>query len=194
MDNPIAPAGGQPSEPEFNESEFPKFSDIDPNSATPEQVDTLVKANQKLFGLTKHYSDKAKKLSEKPKETTPAPTNPTPPASPTPAGDDDLRKDVQSLKLVEEKRQFGHANSLTPEETDHLFAFATGMGLKPADAMNHPFFKSGLTALRQEAKTGEATPGPSRRAPIVEGKTWDEMTREERQKNFGKVVESNRRK
>lgn len=192
MDNATAPAGGQPSEPEFIKSDFPKFSDIDINNATPEQVDALVKANQKLFGLTEHYSDKAKKLSEKPKETTPAPT--TTPQPPAPgAVDDDIRTSVKRLEMVEEKRQFGHSNSLTPEETDNLFAFATGMNLKPAEAMNHPFFKSGLEALRQEAKANGATPGPSRRAPVVEGKTFDQMTTDEKRKNFDKIVKAGKK-
>lgn len=193
MDQPIAPAGGQPSEPEFVESEFPKFADIDPANATLEQVDGLVKANQKLLGLTKHYSEKAKKLSEKPRETAPAPTT-TPPAPPAPAADDDLGKRLGKLETSEQKRQFGHANSLTPEETDNLFAFASGMGLKPADAMVHPFFKNGLAALRQEAKVNSATPGPSRRAPIVEGKTFGEMTDAERKKNFSQIVAGASRK
>lgn len=191
------PAGGQPSTPEFDESKFPKFSEIDPQNATPEQVAELVKAGQTLLGQTKHYRGKAvdpetgrpyAELLEEAKK--PKPSTPTPPATPPGEKDEDLRTSVKRLETAEEKRQFGHAHSLNPEETDHLFAFATGMNLKPADALNHPFFKSGLAASRQEQKNGEATPGPSRRAPTVEGKDFASMSNDERKKNFGAIVKA----
>jgi hypothetical protein len=189
------PAGGQSSAPEFDESKLPKFSEIDPQNATPEQVAELVKAGQTLLGQTKHYRGKAidpetgrpfAELLEEAKK--PKPSTPTPPANNPGAGDDDLRTSVKRLETAEEKRQFGHANSLTPEETDNLFAFAKGMDLKPTEALAHPFFKTGLAAFRQEHNQNDATPGPSRRAPTVEGKHFGEMTREERSKNFPAIV------
>lgn len=102
-----------------------------------------------------------------------------------------LEKDVAGLKLSEEKRQFGHANSLSPEETDTAFALAAGLGKKPNDVLDLPFFKSGLESTRRTARNAGATPGPSGRAPvIVEGKAWKDMSPEERSKNFGGVVAS----
>lgn len=100
-----------------------------------------------------------------------------------------LEKDVAGLKLSEEKRQFGHANSLSPEETDAAFALAAGLGKKPSDVLDHPLFKGGLESMRRTARNAGATPGPSGRAPVVvEGKAFKDMTPEERQKNFGAVV------
>jgi len=191
------PAGGQPSNPEFDESKLPKFSEVDASNATPEQVAELVKAGQTLLGLTKHYRGKAvdptsgrpyAELLEEAKKTTPS--TPTPPATPPGAQDDDLKPRLAKLETAEEKRQFGHANGLNPEETDNLFGFAAGMNLKPAEAMTHPFFKSGLAALRQERNVGDATPGPSGRAPTVEGKSFGEMSNEERKKNFPAIVKA----
>lgn len=100
-----------------------------------------------------------------------------------------LEKDVAGLKLSEEKRQFGHANSLSPEETDTAFSLAQGMGKKPSDVLDLPFFKAGLESTRRTARNAGATPGPSGRAPVVvEGKAFKDMTPEERQKNFSGVV------
>lgn len=189
-------AAGANSGMELDESKLPKFSEIDENNATPEQVKELKESAQTLLGKTKHWSGKAKTLAtelEEAKKNPPKGTqNPSAPAPEAP--DVDLRNKVNDLVLEKEKRQFGHANSLTPEETDNLFAYAIGMGLKPAEAMQHPFFKNGLEALRQQNKTDGATPGPSRRAPVVEGKTFQEMTIDERRKNFGKVVDGTQKR
>lgn len=188
-DNNGAP-GANSGEMELDESKLPKFSDIDENNATPEQVKALKESAQTLLGKTKHWSGKAKTLTAELEEAKKNPPKGTQtPLAPTPGADDvDLRRDVNDLKLEKEKRQFGHANQLTPEETDHLFAFATGSNLKPAEAMSHPFFKSGLEALRQQNKNDANIPGPSRRAPVIEGKTFSEMTNDERRKNFDKVI------
>jgi len=92
------------------------------------------------------------------------------------------------LETSEEKRQFGHAHGLSPEETDHVFAYATGMNVKPQEALDKPFIKSGLSAIRAQQRADQATPGPSARSPRVEGKTFSEMTADERRKNFTTVV------
>lgn len=117
----------------------------------------------------------------------PTPTQPEPIA---PAADERIKR----LEMAEDKRQFGHAHGLSPEETDHVFAFAQGTGIKPKDALESAFIKNGLEAMRRQAKVDAATLGPSSRSPIVEGKTVKEMTSEERKKNFGKIVEATTRK
>lgn len=199
MSEDITPKAGDGNIPanELDESKLPKFSEIDPNSATPEQVAELVKAGQTLLGLQNHWRGKAiDKTTGKPyadlyaeAKSKAAPAAPVTPPAPIPtASDADVR--LKKLEVTEEKRQFGHANNLNPEETDTLFALATGMNLKPVDALKLPFFTSGLEASRQLAKNGSNTPRPSSRMPIIEGKTFEQMNPAERKNNFGTIVKN----
>ena len=182
--------GDQQNAEDLKDPEVPTISDV--NNASPEEVEKLVKANQTLLAQKKHWRQKAMDpATGKPYETllTEArahsqPNNP-PPKDQEP--ETDVR--IQRLELSEEKRQFGHAHSLAPEEADSVFAFAQGLGLKPKEALEHPFVKSGIAALRNEAKAANATLGPSSRSPVVEGKTFGEMSIDEKRKNFGKVVQ-----
>lgn len=174
---------------EFDESKFPKFSEIDPANTTPEQVAELVKAGQTLLGQTKHWYKKGKSpvVVEPPLKTNPAPTA-------EPEAMAKLQADVSSLKTVEEKRRFGHVHSLSPEETDNVFAYAQGTGKKPSEALNDPFIKSGLQSMREQANADGAIPGPSSRSPLVDGKPFSEMKRDDKVKNFGKYVAASQKR
>lgn len=115
----------------------------------------------------------------------------TPPAKPlsTPASkvSDEVMSDIRSLKLAEAKRQFGYKHSLSPEETDKLFKYAGND--KPEDALKDPFFQSALESYRREKSVKEAIPSSSNRAISVEGKSFKDMTSEERAKNWAKVTQ-----
>lgn len=197
MSNDTNGEAGANSGQELDESKLPKFNELDPNNLTPEQATELIKAGQTLLGQTKHWSGKAKtheqKIAEMQTALDEAKKNPPKGNDPAPqprAGDDEVSQRIGKLELSEEKRQFGHQHGLSPEETDRLFAYSQGMGLKPNDALKDEFFKTGLEASRKKANADHATPGPSRRAPVVEGKTLKEMTTDERRKNFEKIVGS----
>lgn len=120
------------------------------------------------------------------------------PQKPAQGAQDEERPEMESrmkkLELAEQKRQFGHARGLTPEETDHLFSYAQGMGNKPEEALESPFFKTALSALRDTQKTADGIPRPSNRVPVIQGKSFDEMSDAERSKNWGKVVEGFQKK
>jgi hypothetical protein len=103
-----------------------------------------------------------------------------------PEQDISLEKDVKELKVAEKKRQFGYQHELSPEETDRLFRFA-GNG-DPEETLKDPFFQAGLKESRREARVKDATPSSSSRASKVDGKTFADMTSEERKKNWGKIV------
>jgi len=170
------------------------FQDVDPATATPEQVAAIVKTGKTLLVQKKQWRERAidpatgkpfKELladAQAKPDIKPNPPNPAEPTTPETEGR------LKRLELSEDKRQFGHAKELTPEETDHVFAFAQGTGLKPSEALEHPFVKSGLESLRRARKADGATPGPSSRSPVVEGKTFSEMNTDEKRKNFEKVV------
>jgi hypothetical protein len=159
---------------------------INPDEATPEQVKELIKTAQTAIAQKKHWRDKAvdPETGKPYKDLFKAQPHTNPPAAATLEAEGRIKK----LELAEEKRQFGYLNNLAPEETDHVFAYAQGNGIKPSDALARPFIKTAIEAMRQEAKIGNATPGPSSKAPMVEGKSFSEMKDDDKRANFGKFV------
>lgn len=177
------------------------LKEIDPDTATPEQVAQLIKYGQTAAAQKNHWKSKAidpdthkpyKELWAAAK-TPSQPNEPKAPAASADAGDD-LHKTVAELKIANEKRDFGYRNQLSPEETDTVYALAHGKGKKPEDILEDNFFKAGLDASRKAAQTAAATPGSSPRAPRVEGKTFKEMNMKDREKNFHAVVEASAQK
>ncbi len=83
-------------------------------------------------------------------------------------------------------KQFGYRNSLSPEETDLLFKFAGDTD--PGEALKDNDFKDLLDVRRKRTKVADAIPSSSTRSTRVEGKTFKEMTSEERAANWGKIV------
>lgn len=147
----------------------------------------LQETNKRLFERAKKAEAELKAL--RPKATSSNASNASDSDSKTlttPKVDENLVKDIQELKVAEQKRQFGYKHSLSPEETDRLFKFA-GNG-DPAEALNDPFFQAGLKEFRRSQRIAEATPSSSNRSSKIDGKTFAEMTEEERQKNWTKVI------
>lgn len=161
------------------------FKDIDPNNATPEQVQKVIETGKTLLVQKKGWRAKAQVLPP-----TPEPQNPS--VTPPQAADGEKETDarIKRLESVEEKRQFQHLHNLSPEETDHVFAYSQGVGIKPTEALEKPFMKTALQAFRSAQQNDGATPGPSHRSPRVEGKTFSEMTTDEKRKNFSEVVKN----
>lgn len=189
-------AENQPGNPDPN---FNPDADVvipeAPADGTPtkEYVEGLKTNLATAIAQKKHWRTEAidPASGKKYKERT-APPPATPPTQ-TPPGDSELKKQVEHLTLAEEKRQFGHANQLSPEETDRAFDFARGRGVQPKDILSDPFFKGGLESFRATTRTQRGIPSPSHRAPTVEGKAFKDMTPDERSKNFPKVAEQFRR-
>jgi hypothetical protein len=126
----------------------------------------------------KNWRTKYEELSKSEKKE--LPTEPS-------TGKDEVVARIGKLEMVESKRQFGYAKGLSPEETDYAFAFAKGMDKSPEDILKDSFFQKGLDARRAEEQQSNATPRPSSRLPKIEGKTFNEMTPEERSKNWAKM-------
>lgn len=100
--------------------------------------------------------------------------------------EDETVKDVQELKQIEKKRQFGYKNSLSPEETDLLFRFAGSND--PSETLKDEDFKDLLEAKRRRARVLDAIPSGSNRAVSIDGKSFKDMTSDERKKNWSKIV------
>jgi hypothetical protein len=133
----------------------------------------LEETNRKLFERAKKAELELRELKRKPLTT-------------KPELDDEIVADVKELKLSEKKRQFGFKHGLSPEETDRLFRFAGETD--PAEALKDSFFQAGLKETRREAKVASAIPSSSPGTIKVSGKTFAEMTPEEREKNWGKIT------
>lgn len=157
---------------------IPNFRDIDPETATPEQIEQLKNAGQTLLGQLNHWKTVAQKARQNPVTPTPQIHKEVEP---------ELDSRLKKLEVSEQKRMFQHAHNLTPEEADHLFNYAQGANVTPDQALESPFIKTALDAFRNARKNDDATPRPSGRSPVVEGKTFAQMTNDERRANFNKM-------
>lgn len=102
---------------------------------------------------------------------------------------DDIINDVMTLKEEASKRTFQYANKLSPEQVDHVFAYAKGMGITPKEALDNPFITKVINQMKNDEEASNATLAPSRRAPFqASGKTFAQMTPEERKANFKNLV------
>lgn len=95
---------------------------------------------------------------------------------------DEIVETVKSLKMLEDKRQFGFENGLSPQETDYAFKFSGGKPTK--EILEDPFFKAGLDGLRSKQRLENNTPSSSSRSAIFQNKDFKEMTDDERRKAF----------
>lgn len=95
--------------------------------------------------------------------------------------EDEVVKTVQRLSMLEEKRQFGFENQLSPEETDFIFKFSS----KPTkEILSDPFVKAGLDGYRQSKRLENNTPSTSSRSPIFTDKPFEELSEDDRRKAF----------
>ena len=150
-----------------------------------EKYGKAIKTSQTLFAQKNHFKGKFEKANEKPLET------PEEIKKDTVVKNDDENKKlidtVGKLSVAEDKRTFGHENSLSPEETNYVFQFAGDKD--PKEVLENPFVKAGLQALRSEEKVKNATPGagPSSGA-YVPSKDGKDATSADKQANFEKFM------
>lgn len=139
----------------------------DPKDENPEETITVPKA--------KFTSMQRKAIAYDANKEKPAPL----PTREEPV-DEGLKKDVESLKSAEQKRQFGYAHGLSPEETDKVFQISGG---KPTDeTLKDPFVIAGLEALRAAKRVAANTPGSSSGAKLYGGKPFNELSKADKQK------------
>lgn len=104
----------------------------------------------------------------------------------TPEQKPDYANDIEFLKLAEKKRQVGYKHGLSPEETDRLFRFAGKED--PDEVFKDPFFQAGLKEFRAQKAVEGAIPSSTNHSRKIDGKTFAEMTPEERKKNWSKIT------
>ena len=95
---------------------------------------------------------------------------------------DEIVTTVKRLETIENKRQFGYENGLSPEETDAVFKFANGKPTK--ETLENPFVKAGIESLRAQKRVEDNTPSSFARSTSFGGKQFSEMSEDERRKAF----------
>lgn len=96
--------------------------------------------------------------------------------------DDEVVKTVNRLAQLEDKRQFGFDNQLSPEETDFIFKISGGKPTK--EILKDPFVESGLEGYRTKKRLEANIPGSSSRSTIFAEKSFSETPEEDRKKIF----------
>lgn len=175
MDNEYEPQGGtNPEELELNLN-LGGDEDAEALKAKLEEAQKKIEQFNNVVARAKKAEEEAKSLKMKLAETSPRITKPEP-------KNDELYSKVSRLEEIENKRQFGYENNLSPEETDVVFQFAQGKPTK--DTLEHPFVKAGMEALRASKRVENNTPRPSLRGLSFNGKSFTELKPDEKQKAF----------
>lgn len=96
--------------------------------------------------------------------------------------DKEIYKSVKRLEEIESKRQFGFENQLSPEETDFVFKITGGKPDKTI--LENPFVKSGLEGYRSKKRIESNTPSSSSSYSPFKGKSFKEMSDDERKSAY----------
>lgn len=94
-----------------------------------------------------------------------------------------LEKAHKKAELVEKKRDFGHRNNLSPEQTDIVFR----MTKRPTKKfLETPYVKAALDAVRSNSNVRDNTPRGSGRGSFKSntGRSWEKMDDKEKQDSF----------
>ena len=162
-----------PNEPEviIDPNNEPVVVPVDIN--TIEDMDELRRIALENQGKAKRFEKDLRALKQNPQK-------------PEAKIDESIVKDIEHLKLSEKKRQFGYQKGLSPEETDKLFQYAGDKD--PDEVLKDSFFQAGLKEFRQAQKIENATPSSSNRTASIDGKSFKEMSVDDRKKNWNKIV------
>jgi len=188
--------------PEEQKAEVDRLLNLDPSEASQEDIVAMQKMSKSSFEQKSHLKDKADKAIDPETgnsyrsilhEMKQSKDKDNQDPKKTVANDDkkdEKEERIMKLELSEEKRTFGHENNLTPEETDHVFSHAKGTGMTPAEALESPFIKSGLDALRKQKINDNASLSPSSKASKVGDKNFHDMDKKDKREHYGTVVKN----
>lgn len=162
------------TEPEQEDVELEEVDlEGDEPEEEPEDKDWKAEA-MKYKSIAKRYK---KKVVEKPEPV----AEPKKQLKETKEKDPDVADRISRLEQSEKKREFGYMNGLSPEETDLVFRFNPN---PTKEDLDNPFVKGGLGAIRASQKQKSNTPSSGSSAPTFKGKSFNELSEEEKEKNF----------
>lgn len=144
-----------------------------------------------LNAQRKHWRKKAQELQAQnagKTETKPAQSQPTKPAE----GNSQYatREDLEVLQLQNQ--------GFDAETISAIRSYAKGKGVSATEVLGDEFVKSFIDAKKSKSRLETAAPEPSARTMKINGKTWEEMTPDERKvaypERMRKILERNARR
>lgn len=165
MPNP-AGEGELHEPPEGQEAELPE--DVDALKARLINAESTIVGLKKTAGVTS-----VKELKGK---LAPPPKPAEDPAKPR-ASEGVTREELALLQ-----------KGYSPEEIDIAMRLAPGKSM--SEAITDPTAKAAIEGIRRERKMSNAAPEPSDRIPVHQGKSFNELTPQERQKNYAGTLDT----
>lgn len=143
-----------------DDTEEPKAEGSEDVDALKAKLADLEHKNKQLYARLKKEPEKAEKK----------------PSYSQPIEDSDWK---QKIEFITTK-----GRSLDAEDVDEVIAYAKGKGISYEEALNSAVIKAHLKVKQAREKIANATPHSSSKSTVVNGKTWDEMSEDERRKNY----------
>ena len=97
---------------------------------------------------------------------------------------EDTIKDIQEIKFLRKRDTFAEENNLTKAQAEKVLTLYPNA---TAETLKDPFIAEGIKAIARKERVDEATPGAGK-ISTVNGKTFTQMTEEERSVNWIKMV------
>ena len=148
------------SDEDIQDIDEPKAEGSEDVNALKARLAELESKNKQLYARLKKEPEKAEKK----------------PSYSQPVEDSDWK---QKIEFITTK-----GRSLDAEDVDEVIAYAKGKGISYEEALNSAVIKAHLKVKQHRAKIANATPPSSSKSTMVNGKTWSEMSEEERRKNY----------
>lgn len=150
----------------------------------PEQEETPQQADEDVEALKKQLADsEAKRAQLHARLKRAGAEKPKPIQSSD--GIDDIKATVTQLALKDKMLDFGLEHGLSREEVNAVFK----LNQNPTkETLEDPFVKGGLQAIRAKTAVKDAIPGSSKRSPTIAGKSFADMSKEEKAKNWSTII------
>ena len=97
----------------------------------------------------------------------------------------DFTKDILEVRQALKVDAFAEENGLTKAQARKVFEINPNA---TAETLKDPFIAEGLKAIARKDRVDEATPQGGR-VTTVNGKTWKDMSEDERRANYKKVIQ-----
>lgn len=98
---------------------------------------------------------------------------------------DDLSKDILEVRQALKIDRFAEDNGLTKAQARKVLEINPNAN---AETLKDPFIAEGLKAIARKERIDEATPQGGR-TTTVNGKTWKDMSDDERRANYTKMIQ-----
>lgn len=168
MENDVQEVEEQEEDLDLNLEETPEDTDPEEEMVTVSKKKLQTLQIQRNKWKEKAQTPKTEQITQAPQEVP-----------------EDITVTVKGLAIAEKKRQFGYQNGLSPEETDAVFKIDPN---PTKETLKDPFILGGLEHIRKQKRVEDATPSSSKRSQSINGKSWAEMSKEERAKNYAASV------